>query len=156
MYILPDLLVKQIILAAEADTTIFPAGWKVHLYTNNLIPTKTNVVADFTELTNVEVPGYLAVAGAWAGTPVRKQDGSWEDQGSAPLAFAATSAPPSPQIVYGWFATDTGGTTLIGSGAFTVPFTFTANGDGFLLEQVFNALQATDDTYTLTLEMEQE
>lgn len=156
MYQLPDILIEELILACEADVSLFPAGWLVKLYTNNLTPTKSNVVGDFTQLTNVEVPGYAPVAGSWMGAPVRKQDGSWEDQGSAPLPFKATGAPPSPQIVYGWYATDAAGTTLIGSGLFAVPFTFVLNGDGFVLEQVFNALQLTGNTYQLLLDMEQE
>ncbi|SRR5258707_2498590 len=156
MYQLPDVLIKELILAAETDVNIFPAGWLVKLYVNNLTPTKNNVVADFTELTNVEVPGYAAVAGAWNGAPVRKQDGSWEDQGAAPIQFAATGPPPAPQIVYGWFATNAAGTVLIGSGKFAAAFTFTATGDGFDLEQVFNVLQLTGTTYQVLLDMEQE
>jgi hypothetical protein len=156
MYQLPDLLQKEIIVAIEADTVMFPAGWLVRLYTNNLIPTKANVIGDFTELTNVEVPGYAAVAGAWSGTPLRKQDGSWEDGGAGPLDYIASGAPPSPQIVYGWYATDAAKTTLIGSGAFPAPFTFTATGDGLSLEQLLNVLQLTDSTYQILLDMEEE
>lgn len=156
MYQLPDLLQKEIIVALEADTTLFPVGWLVKLFTNNITPTKLSLVGDFTEATNVEVPGYAPVAGAWSGAPIRKVDGSWEDQGSAPLAFAASGPPPSPQVVYGWFATNAAGTSLIGSGVFDTPFTFTTTGDGFLLEQVLNVLQESGDSYTVKLEMEQE
>lgn len=156
MYQLPDLLQKEIVLAVEGDTTLFPAGWKVRLYTNNFTPVKGSAVGDFTELTNVEVPGYVAVAGAWQGTPVRKADGSWEDGGTGPLNFAASAPPPSPQIVYGWFATDSTGATLIGGGRFDTPFTFTTTGDGMNLEQVIRVLQSSGTDYTLTLDMEQE
>ena len=53
MYQLPDLLIKELILAAETDTSMFPAGWVVRLFTNNITPTKANVIGDFTQLTDV-------------------------------------------------------------------------------------------------------
>jgi hypothetical protein len=154
MYVLPDELVKELILAIEGDTTIFPAGFLVRLYTNNQTPDKGSVVGDFEELTNIQVPGYAAVAGGWVGAPVRKQDGSWEDQGAAPLAFAASTAPPAPIPVYGWFATNAAGTVLIGAGIFEAPFTFALPGDGLSLEQVIRVIQANGTDYTLTLDME--
>lgn len=155
MYVLPDLSVREIILALEGDLTIFPAGAVLRLYVNNLTPTKTTVAADLTQLTNVEVPGYAAVPLAWNGTPARKQDGSWEDLGAL-ASFVATGAPPAPQIVYGWYLTNALGTVLYGAGIFDVPFTFTQNGDGFILEPKINAVEATGTTYTLTLDMEVE
>lgn len=156
MYQLPDVLIKELIVASEADATLFPAGWLVRLYSNNLVPSKSNVIGDFTELTNVQVPGYAPVAGAWAGLPIRKNDGSWEDQGAAPLHFGATGPPPVPQVAFGWFATNAAGTVLIGSGRFTNPFTFTSTGDGFNLEQVMNALQLDGTHYQHTFDLEQE
>lgn len=157
MYQLPDLLIEEIILALEADTVMFPAGWVVRLYTAGPTPPNVgNVIGDFTEMTNAQVPGYAAVAGSWKGTPVRKPDGSWEDQGTSPLQFKATSAPAVPVSALGWYATDAAKTTLLGSGSFTNPFAFTLSGDGFLLEQVINASQLTNNTYQLLLDMEQE
>ena len=114
------------------------------------------MAGDFTQLTNVEVPGYVAQAGGWQGTPIRKADGSWEDGGVAPLHFGATGPPPAPQIVYGWYATDAGNTVVIGSGKFATPFTFTATGDGFNLEQLANSSQIDGTGYRLTLDMEME
>lgn len=156
MYVLPDSLVQELILGAELDTNLFPAGWVVRLFTTDMLPTRTSVIGDFTELTNVEVPGYAAVAGAWNGTPIRKPTGVWEDQGSAPLHYAASGPPPAPIVVYGWYATDAAKTTLIGSGRFEAPFTFGSTGDGFDLEQIFQAQQSTGTDYTLTLDMEVE
>lgn len=157
MYQLPDALIEELILAVEADPTMFPAGWVVRLYTAGpATPNKESVIGDFTELTNAQVPGYTSVPGAWVGIPVRKADGSWEDQGVGPLQYKATAPPPVAITVLGWYATDAAKTTLIGSGAFVTPFTFTLNGDGFDLEQVFNASQLTGNTYQLLLDMEQE
>jgi hypothetical protein len=154
MYQLPDSLIRELILAAELDANLFPAGWLVHLYTNNLTPDKNTVLGDFTELTNVEVPGYAAVAGGWVGNPIRKPDGSWEDQGVGPLPFAASGPPPIPINAYGWYATNGAGTVLLASGIFAVPFGFNSAGDGFTLEQVIRCIQANGTDYTLTLDME--
>jgi hypothetical protein len=156
MWVIPDLEVQEMILALETDLNIFPAAGVVRLYTNDFTPTKSNVVGDFTQLTNVEVPGYVAVALAWGGTPVRKQDGSWEDLGALINYSAAGGPPPAPIVVYGWYLTDAGNTAVFGSGRFASPFTFSADGDGFNLEPTFNALQQSGMEYLLTLDMEVE
>lgn len=156
MYQLPDPLMKEIILAIELDAVMFPGGWLVRLYTNDLTPSKTNVVADFTELTNVQVPGYAPVAGAWQGLPVRKPTGEWEDGGVGPLNYAASANPAAPIVVHGWFATNAAGTVLIGSGRFASPFTFALAGDGFDLEQLIRSSQVDGTDYNLLLDMEQE
>lgn len=152
MYVYPDLLVEEIILALEADTTLFPAGMLLRLYTNNLTPTKSSVIGDFTQLTNVQVPGYAAVAIAWDGTPVRNQDGAWVDYGTDAL-FSATGAPPAPQIVYGWYMTDAANTVLVGSGRFATAFTYVQTGDGLRLEPVLQANQTTGTVVELTTDM---
>lgn len=156
MYVLPDLEVQEIILALEGDVNIFPAGCLLRLYTNNVTPTKATVIGDLNQLTNVEVPGYAAVALTWNGTPIRKQDGSWEDLGALASFVAAGGPPPAPQIVYGWYLTDAGNTVLYGSGIFAVPFTFVADGDGFVMEPVINVIESTGTDYTLHLDMEVE
>lgn len=156
MYVLPDADLKVLILAIEADVTLFPPGAVVRLDTTNFTPGPQTVLGDFTELTALEVPGYAPAALGWAGAPIRKNDGSWEDQGLAPIPFGATSDPAAPVPVYNWYATDAGGTTLIGSGHLDVPFTFSTSGDGFTLEQVIRALQANGTEVTLTLDMEME
>ena len=152
MYVLPNTMIKAFLLAIEGSTTLFPSGFLLKLYTNNITPSGTNVVGDFTQLTNVEVPGYVAGAPTWNATPQRNQDNSWSDSMSD-ILFAATSTPPSPQVVYGWLLTDSGGTTLLGAGLLDVPFTFQDNGDGFQLEGSINCNQTSDDQVTTTLEM---
>jgi hypothetical protein len=156
MYQLPDTLIREVILACESDANLFPSGWVVRLYVNNLAPTKATPLASFTELTNVEVPGYAPVAGVWQGNPVRSNLGVWEDYGVGPLQFYASSAPPSPQIVYGWFATNAAGSVLLGAGQFSVPFTFTLSGDGFNLDQLAQMTQLAGNAYQLLLDMQQE
>lgn len=156
MWVLPDVEVAEIITALEADVLIFPAAGVVRLFTNDFTPLKSSVVGDFTQLTNVQVPGYAAVALAWNGTPVRKQDGSWEDLGALMNYLAAGGPPPAPIVVYGWYLTDAGNTAVFGSGRFAAPFTFSADGDGFNLEPTINANATSGTEYTVTLDMEVE
>lgn len=152
MFIYPDASVKEIILAIEGDTTIFPAGMTLRIYTNDLTPTRNSVVGDFTQLTNVEVPGYVATTPTWDGTPIRTPLGEWEDYGSDSM-FAATGSPPSPQICYGWYLTDAGNTALVAAGRFAVPFTFVATGDGFRLEPVMRVSQDSGNTVSVLTDM---
>jgi hypothetical protein len=154
MFQIPDLSIREIILAVEGDTTIFPAGTVVRLYSNDYTPTKADSVSSYTEVTNVEVPGYAPLALAFNGTPVRQPTGTWEDLGSAPLTFQATGTPPAPQIAYGWFATNAGKTIWVGAGRFAAPFTFEATGDGFSLLPQIQASQLDGNNYNLFLEME--
>lgn len=156
MYVLPDALLSEIISALELDTNLFPAGMTLRLYTNDLTPTRANVVGDFTELTNVEVPGYVATTPAWNGTPLRKQDGSWEDLTDLNSFIAAGGPPPTAIPVYGWFLTNSGGTALVAAGRFDSTFTFVADGDGLTLEGKLNVNQTSGTEVTVTLDMEVE
>jgi hypothetical protein len=152
MFVIPDANMAGILTAIElAMGTAVTGLVHVHLYTNNLVPTKANVLADFTELTNIEVPGYAAKsANWWAGVPFRRNDGQWEDPSSlADPSFIATGPPPAPQIVYGIYLTDSTDAILLGSGAFVAPFTFSLTGDGFTLPG--NPLLTQLDALTLTL-----
>lgn len=147
MYIFPDALLQEIILALEADASLFPAGMTLRLYTNDVTPTRATVAGDLTELTNVEVPGYAPTTPAWNGAPFRKNDSSWEDWTDQNQFLAAGGPPPAPIVVYGWFLTDAGNTVIVGSGRFATPFTFTDDGDGFSLKARINVNQ-TEDTLT--------
>lgn len=154
MFVIPDANMAGIITAIQLQMgTAITGAVKIHLYTSNLSPTKANVLADFTavELTNVQVPGYAPAAANWfAGVPFRRNDGQWEAPDSvADPSFVATGPPPAPQVVYGWFATDSTNAILLGSGLFAVPFTFTLTGDGFDLPG--NPLWTQQDALTATL-----
>lgn len=154
MLIVPDVNMSGIITAILAQMGTAGTGLlHCHLYSNDLTPSKTNVIADFTEVTNVQVPGYAAKSINWfAGTPYREQTGAWVGPNSlADPAFVATGAPPSPQIVYGYFLTDSTDAILLGSGQFTTPFTFFAVGDGFRLSSDPQLIQSDTGTLTLTL-----
>ncbi len=137
MYVLPDSLIGAILTAILKTLGTTSTGLvNIHLFTNNFTPGKNTVLSDFTELTTGEVPGYaVAMANWFAGVPHRLNSGSWESPDSlADPSFACTgSAPPSPQAVYGWYATDTTDAILLGSGTFSTPYTFAQIGDGFTL-----------------------
>jgi len=153
MKIWPDASLQEIILALELDTTLFPGGFDLRLYTNDFTPTRASVLADFTELTAVEVPGYAPTNPTWNGTPFRKPDGSWEDWTDQNAFIAAGGPPPAPITVYGWFLADAGGTALAASGRFAAPFVFQADGDGFSLKARLNVNQVDGTTTELLSDM---
>ena len=155
MLVVPDVNMSGVLTAILAQMGTVGTGLvHVHLYTNNLIPTKTNVLGDFTELTNVEVPGYAAQSANWfAGVPVRQPTGGWEGPDSlADPTFIATGAPPAPIAVVGYFLTDSTDAILLGSGAFASPFTFQSTGDGFVLPG--NPVLTQDSPGTLSLALQ--
>lgn len=154
MFVIPDVSMAAILTAILLKIGTAVTGvCHVHLYTNNLTPNKNNVLGDFTELTTVEVPGYLAaVANWWAGVPYREVDGSWSSPDSVPdPSFSATGVVPSPTTVYGIFVTDSTNLILLASGIFTTPFVFNSLGDGFVLSGNPNLLQSDGSTLTLAL-----
>lgn len=154
MNIIPDVNMPGLLTAILAQLGTVSTGLvHIHLFTNDLTPTKTNALGDFTEATNVEVPGYAAASANWfAGTPFRQSLGAWECPSSLPdPAFRASGSPPSPQIVYGWYATDSTDAILLDSGRFNVPFTFTLSGDGFALPG--NPTLQQTDQLTISLVM---
>lgn len=153
MFIYPDLSLQEMILALETDVNIFPAGMTLRLYTNDLTPTRTTAIGDLTELTNVEVPGYVATSPAWNGAPLRKQDGSWEDWTDQNAFIAAGGPPPAPKVVFGWFLANAAGTVLAAAGRFDAPFTFVQDGDGFSLKARMNVNQTAGDTVDVITDM---
>lgn len=154
MYIVPDVNMAALMTAIQAQLGTAGTGViDIHLFTNDLTPTKVNALGDFTELTNVEVPGYLKKSVNWfAGTPYREQDGSWTCPNSlADPSFVASADPPSAQTVFGFFATDSTDAILVGSGRFAVPFVFTKSGDGFRLADDPKIIQSDGGTLTITM-----
>lgn len=154
MNVIPDVMLPDILTAILlTEGTAVTGDVNVHLYTNNLVPTKASILADFTELTNVQVPGYATQLANWfAGTPFRRNDGAWESPNSEPdPSFIGTTVPPAPQVVYGYFLTDSTNAILLGAGLFSAPFTYVEAGDGFTLHGNPSLAQEDDLTLTLTL-----
>lgn len=156
MFIYPDGNLQEIIAALESDIVLFPGGMTLHLFTNDLTPTRTTVKADLTELTNVEVPGYVATTPAWNGTPFRRQDGSWEDWTDQNLFLAAGGPPPAPIVVFGWYLANAAGTLVVASGRFDAPFTFVQDGDGFSLKARMNVNQVAGNLVEVITDMQVE
>jgi hypothetical protein len=149
--VFPDAQVKEIILGLEADLNLYPAGFVMRLYTNNVTPTPQTVLGDLTQALNADIPGYAAVAITWDGTPSRSPDGSWIDYGTdAP--FIATGAGSGANTVYGWYLTDAANTVLLGAQLLPAPFTFTLPGDGFRVEPSIKAEQTSDVDVNLTFD----
>lgn len=92
------------------------AGVKIHLYQNNLVPIATTPLASFTEAT---FTGYVAqAAGTW-GMPYIGAD-SLPHVTAPGLQWQPTDA-VTPNIIYGWYATNTAGTVLLFAAAFPAP-----------------------------------
>lgn len=155
MYVLPDTIMGSILTKILENLGTASTGVvHIHLFTNNITPSKANVLADFTELTTTEVPGYAPASANWyAGVPLRLNSGAWESPDSLadPNFTCSTSAPPSPQIVYGWFATDSTDAILLGSGVFGSPYIFSSIGDGFTLPGNPQLIQGLPGVLTCTL-----
>jgi hypothetical protein len=109
---------------------------RVHLYSNNLTPTPLNVLADFTEMNNVEFPGYVPIATAPSGTPFINAVGQAEVVFTDPL-FQPSADPPAPVTAYGYFVTIhplVGADTLIYSKRFDAPVIVTFATDAVLCD----------------------
>lgn len=154
MDVIPDSTMSALLTAILLKMGTAVTGLlHLHLFTNDFTPDKDSVLGDFTELTNVEVPGYVEADVNWfAGVPFRRSDGSWESPNSEPDAsFIATSAPPAPIVVYGYFLTDSTNAILKGSGRFTSPYTFELIGDGFTMHGNPNLIQPNGSQLVLNL-----
>lgn len=107
---------SQIIAGANGGAMITPlVGTKLHLYTNNVAPTKVNVPSDFTEPTYV---GYAALSITW-GAPARDPAGNISTDSG--LEVFQMSNALLPTTVYGYFITDTAGTHFLMGELFASP-----------------------------------
>jgi hypothetical protein len=99
-------------------------GVKICLFTNNIYPTRTNVLSDFTianfgGLTNLQ-------SITW-GTPFLNQNQQAEVRGTL-VNWLTTASTGLPITAYGYCITDTAGAVLIMAEGFAVPFTFSTTG----------------------------
>lgn len=105
-------------------TAVVGANLKLHLFSNNVTPSDSTVLADLTEST---FTGYAAVT---------LSSGSWTDSGVTAhqdtftyLAVTFTNSSGSNATVYGFYITDSGSTKLVGVALFDgSPITITASG----------------------------
>ncbi len=103
----------------------------IHLFTNNLTIAFGTVLGALTEMSNANVPGYalILLTGAVDGGIDSNRWDTW----TWPTAlFQASGAiVGGPITAYGYYATDSGNTTLLWAENFTTPQIFTNSGDGF-------------------------
>lgn len=89
---------------------------KLHLYKNNITPSRNTVLADLIE---ADFDGYAAIAALVWSAPFLDVDGTALVMG-ADAAFIATGG-TTPNTVFGWYLTNAGSTVLIGVFAFNTP-----------------------------------
>jgi hypothetical protein len=121
-------------LAIAAGHPKLDTNVKIHLFSNNLTIIRTTVLGDLTE---IAYPGYASItlSGAVDGGI---DANNWDTWAWPTATFQATSAPGSPVTAYGYYVTDSGGTTLLWAENFATPQVFTLSGDGFTLPPTFS------------------
>lgn len=109
-----DLGIKDVLEALR----LRPPGYTLHLYTNNITPTTSSVVGDFTE---AAFTGYAAVALAgWTASAVAAHVASTT---ANPITFTASGA---YQSIYGWYVTDGAGDYVCGGRDAAAPVVMSA------------------------------
>jgi hypothetical protein len=125
----------EAILTALTTTGGGWVGAKLHLYTNNLLPTPANILTDFTE---ADFTGYAASAAITWSTPGYLPDGTAVVTGDA-KTFQVGSTPTVLNTCYGWYITNGAGTALITSRAFDSPVVLSGAGQIIVVLPVYPA-----------------
>jgi len=118
MIVFPDAILELMLnLLPSAAGSAGPLhGIKLKLYKNPLAPQPSNLLADFTE---ADYTGYAESAALTWSPAVGDGSGTWQLIGS-PETWAPTGT-TVPNTIYGVYAVDTAGTTLIFSEQFASP-----------------------------------
>lgn len=109
------------------------ATLKLKLYTNNVTPGHTDTAATYTEMGAVQ--GYteksLTTSGWNAGTAGTGTGTSTSNKASIeyPQQTFTADGTGAAQTVYGYFITDSAGTTLVCAEKFSTPQTYASSGD---------------------------
>ena len=93
---------------------------KLHLFTNNYTPTKTDTTSSYTEASDTSYAAVALTGTNWSVTTV-----SSVTTGTYP---AQTFTFAGAQTVYGYYITNNAGTTLIGAEAFPSALTIPSGG----------------------------
>jgi hypothetical protein len=124
--LLPVVPVAEQVAGLQDHITRWTAGGQLlhaHLFTNNITPSIYNELADFTEVTVLEFPGYAPLAITPSGTVFMTPLPAAVQIFSDPV-FQPSGALSGPVTVYGYFVTLhplTGADTLLYSVKFTTP-----------------------------------
>lgn len=124
-----SMLTKNTLTLRLALQAAILAGWtagKLKLFSNDFSPQFDTVVGDFTEAT---FPGYAAiddVSGPASGTDAETglPTVSWMD-GSTWLATTIVT----PETIFGWYITNTAGSSCLAAGRFDESVTINSDGD---------------------------
>jgi hypothetical protein len=92
---------------------ILTSGFNWRLFTNNITPTRSNVLSDFTEAI---FSGYAPWFQQWTDFTLNGVSGNTGYAIAPPVAFSNSSG--SDQQVYGYFVTDTGNTMVVAAARF--------------------------------------
>jgi hypothetical protein len=123
------MLTKATLTLRLALQTAILTGWtagKLHLFKNDFTPGFDSVVGDFTEAT---FPGYAEiddVSGPLSGTDAETGllTVTWAD-GSSWLAGTIVA----DETIYGWYITNTAGSSCLAAGRFDTPVLINSTGD---------------------------
>jgi hypothetical protein len=118
---IPDLgiVYKMTLLQTNFETDAL----EIHLYQNNYTPTTSSVLADFTAAT---FDGYIPqTISGWSSPTVTAHVGLIQ----ATAVVFTKAAGATPNSIYGYYVTDSGGTTVLWAELFsTGPFAMSATG----------------------------
>lgn len=123
---------EKLLLEAMVGKTA-AATLKLKLFTNNVTPGHADTVATYTEMGAVQ--GYTSkslTTGGWnAGAAGTGTGTSLSNKASItyPQQQWTADGTGGAQTVYGYFITDSAGTTLVGAEKFAAPVTFSTAGD---------------------------
>jgi hypothetical protein len=122
-------VIPQADLVALLDLVLanYPATSKVHLYQNNMQPGPQNVISDFTEATYDD---YTAIALGTFTTPFIGPDGNAISV--APGISFVDGGTTTSNTIYGFFLTNSAGSTLLLSGKFDQAILMNNTGIGFV------------------------
>lgn len=96
-------------------------GALISLFKNDIVPDAASLLADLTE---ADFSGYAASAAVTWGTPHFLPDGTAVVAGDA-KTFVTASPAPVLNTVFGWYATDGAGTTLLFARRLDTPIVLT-------------------------------
>lgn len=117
MYVQPQArLAAQVSALIAAMAPLAPG--KVHLYKNDFTPVPTSVLADFTEVT---ATGYSAQTVVWGTVAIN--DAGFAEVLTGLMSYAFTDGDTNPFTCFGYYMTDTAGTTLLMGERFSDPVT---------------------------------
>lgn len=121
-------------LCMEAGHPQLDGNVRLHLFDNNFTIAENTVIGDLTEIAFTGYADVLLSDAVDGGIDSNDRDTwTWPN-----ATFTATSSSGLPVTAYGYYVTDSAGTTLLWAENFASPYEFAAEGDGFVLAVTFS------------------